>query len=72
MRKIPKQARKKVFNEFIEKTKSISQILEEGLDIRQAYEAYESINASKDSDKLGALSGNLENENILYYKLVDL
>ncbi|HXS59216.1 MAG TPA: hypothetical protein VN703_00190 [Candidatus Sulfopaludibacter sp.] len=41
------------------------------MDIRQAYEAYESINASKDSDKLGALSGNLENENILYYKLVE-
>jgi hypothetical protein len=66
------QTRKKVFDEFIEQTKNISQLIDERfLKIRQTYEECESINASKDSVKLDPLSGYLENENISYDKLVE-
>jgi hypothetical protein len=65
--------RKKVFDEFIAKTKYISPIVESRFSsIKGAYQEYQNVKDVSDSDKISPLSGYLESEKVSYTHLVEL
>jgi Peptidase family M3 len=65
--------RKKVFDEFIAKTKYISPIVEGRFSsIKGVYQEYQNVKDGSDTDKLSPLSGYLENEKVSHTQLVEL
>ena len=65
--------RKKVFDEFIAKTKYISPIVEGRFSsIKGVYQEYQNVKDVSDTDKLSPLSGYLENEKVSHTQLVEL
>ena len=64
--------RKQVFDEFIEKTKYISPIVESRFSsIKRVYREHQIVKGAKDSDKISPLSSYLENENISCNQLIE-
>ena len=65
--------RKKVFDEFIAKTRYISPIVESRFSsIKVVYQEYQNVKNVSDTDKITPLSGYLENEKVPYTHLVEL
>jgi len=64
---------KKVFDEFIAKTRYISPIVESRFSsIKVVYQEYQNVKNVSDTDKITPLSGYLENEKVPYTHLVEL